>query len=205
MDRYPAAFAKSAQFEETMASPSAPTPALFSARTCSRDRQEPPRTWDDAVAIADAIGPRGSTSSRSRSTSTTTVTARTSLSGSTSCGRRGRTCSTRTPAPSGRGGGSRGHRGLHRPAHGRKATNASSISFVEQDARQSFQQGKSAMIPVWWWAYSPFINPKASVRRRSRSGSWACRPIGGVPSPTRSPCPSRSRNTRRIKGRRGSS
>lgn len=44
-----------------------------------------------------------------------------------------------------------------------KVTNEASLGFVEQDARQSFQQGKSAMIPVWWWAYSGFYNPKASV------------------------------------------
>ena len=44
-----------------------------------------------------------------------------------------------------------------------KATNPASLSFVEQDARQSFMQGKSAMIPVWWWAYSSMINPKSSV------------------------------------------
>lgn len=43
-----------------------------------------------------------------------------------------------------------------------KITNPASLSFVEQDARQSFQQGKSAMIPVWWWAYSGMINPKSS-------------------------------------------
>lgn len=44
-----------------------------------------------------------------------------------------------------------------------KITNPASISFVEQDARLSFQQGKSAMIPIWWWAYSPMIDPKQSV------------------------------------------
>lgn len=44
-----------------------------------------------------------------------------------------------------------------------KVTNPSSLSFVEQDARQSFMQGKSAMIPVWWWAYSGFTNPKSST------------------------------------------
>ncbi len=44
-----------------------------------------------------------------------------------------------------------------------KITNPSSLSFVEQDARQSFMQGKSAMIPVWWWAYSSMISPKSSV------------------------------------------
>ena len=30
-----------------------------------------------------------------------------------------------------------------------KVANPASISFVEQDARVSFQQGKSAMIPIW--------------------------------------------------------
>ena len=42
-------------------------------------------------------------------------------------------------------------------------TNPNSLAFVEQDARQSFMQGKSAMIPVWWWAYSGFYNPEAST------------------------------------------
>ena len=49
-----------------------------------------------------------------------------------------------------------------------KATNPASLSFVEQDARQSFMQGKSAMIPVWWWAYSSMINPKSSVLDASK-------------------------------------
>ena len=44
-----------------------------------------------------------------------------------------------------------------------KVTNPGSLAFVEQDARQSFQQGKSAMIPVWWWAYSPMTNPEQST------------------------------------------
>jgi ABC-type glycerol-3-phosphate transport system substrate-binding protein len=44
-----------------------------------------------------------------------------------------------------------------------KVTNPNSLAFVEQDARQSFMQGKSAMIPVWWWAYSGFYNPKSST------------------------------------------
>lgn len=44
-----------------------------------------------------------------------------------------------------------------------KITNPGSISFLEQDARVSFQQGKSAMVPIWWWAYSPMIDPKQSV------------------------------------------
>lgn len=42
-------------------------------------------------------------------------------------------------------------------------TNPNSVAFTEQDARQSFMQGKSAMIPVWWWAYSGFYNPDSST------------------------------------------
>lgn len=41
--------------------------------------------------------------------------------------------------------------------------NPSSLAFVEQDARQSFMQGNSAMIPGWWWFYSGFQNPEIST------------------------------------------
>ncbi|MEL0161090.1 MAG: extracellular solute-binding protein, partial [Deltaproteobacteria bacterium] len=37
------------------------------------------------------------------------------------------------------------------------------VSNVEQDARIQFSQGKAAMIPVWWWAYSGFSNPNQST------------------------------------------
>ena len=40
--------------------------------------------------------------------------------------------------------------------------NPNSIAFSETDARLSFMQGNSAMIPVWWWAYSGFYNPDTS-------------------------------------------
>jgi len=49
-------------------------------------------------------------------------------------------------------------------------TNEASLSFVEQDARQSFMQGKSAMIPVWWWAYSSMINPEQSTLTEDQVG-----------------------------------
>ena len=55
-------------------------------------------------------------------------------------------------------------------------TNPNSVSFVEQDARQSFMQGKSAMIPVWWWAYSGFHNPKSSTLTKDQVG------FSGMPS-----------------------
>ena len=49
-----------------------------------------------------------------------------------------------------------------------KVTNPNSVSFNEQDARQSFMQGKSAMIPVWWWAYSGFYNPDSSTLKKEQ-------------------------------------
>lgn len=49
-------------------------------------------------------------------------------------------------------------------------TNPNSLAFVEQDARQSFMQGKSAMIPVWWWAYSGFYNPESSTLTKDQVG-----------------------------------
>ena len=51
-----------------------------------------------------------------------------------------------------------------------EVTNPNSVSFVEQDARQSFMQGNSAMIPVWWWAYSGFYNPDASTLTKDQVG-----------------------------------
>ena len=51
-----------------------------------------------------------------------------------------------------------------------KVANPASISFVEQDARVSFQQGKSAMIPIWEWAYSPMVTPGQSVLTAAQLG-----------------------------------
>ncbi len=51
-----------------------------------------------------------------------------------------------------------------------KIANPASISFVEQDARVSFQQGKSAMIPIWEWAYSPMVTPGQSVLTAAQVG-----------------------------------
>ena len=48
--------------------------------------------------------------------------------------------------------------------------NPNSVAFVEQDARQSFMQGKSAMIPGWWWFYSAFKNPEASTLTEDQIG-----------------------------------
>ena len=43
-------------------------------------------------------------------------------------------------------------------------------AFVEQDSRVSFQQGKSAMIPIWEWAYSPMVTPGQSVLTAAQVG-----------------------------------
>ena len=51
-----------------------------------------------------------------------------------------------------------------------KVTNEASLSFVEQDARQSFMQGNSAMIPMWWWGYSSMINPEQSTLTEDQVG-----------------------------------
>ncbi|MEL6208069.1 MAG: sugar ABC transporter substrate-binding protein [Pseudomonadota bacterium] len=51
-----------------------------------------------------------------------------------------------------------------------EVTNPNSVAFVEQDARQSFMQGNSAMIPVWWWAYSGFYNPDSSTLTKDQVG-----------------------------------
>lgn len=44
-----------------------------------------------------------------------------------------------------------------------KIANPASVSFGQEEARLSFQQGKSAMLPMWWWQYSPSVSPKDSV------------------------------------------
>lgn len=51
-----------------------------------------------------------------------------------------------------------------------KVANPNSVAFVEQDARQSFMQGKSAMIPGWWWFYSAFLNPETSTLTKDQVG-----------------------------------
>jgi multiple sugar transport system substrate-binding protein len=52
------------------------------------------------------------------------------------------------------------------------------VSMVEQEARIVFMQGKAAMLPIWWWAYSPLTNPSRSHESRlvvrSRPGPHAC-------------------------------
>lgn len=48
--------------------------------------------------------------------------------------------------------------------------NPNSVAFVEQDARQSFMQGNSAMVPGWWWFYSAMQNPETSQLTKEQIG-----------------------------------
>ncbi|MCY4324706.1 MAG: extracellular solute-binding protein [Betaproteobacteria bacterium] len=57
-----------------------------------------------------------------------------------------------------------------------KITHPASVVFKEQDARNSFQQGESAMLPDWWWAHSSIINPNTSVLAKQQVG------VSGAPS-----------------------
>jgi multiple sugar transport system substrate-binding protein len=43
-----------------------------------------------------------------------------------------------------------------------KAAPPASASFNETDAVNSVAQGKSAMVPVWWWRYASLVDPKSS-------------------------------------------
>lgn len=174
MDRYPAAFAKSAQFEgRTIGFPLRAHAQLMFYRkdVLAEIGMEPPRTWDDTVAIAEAIRAKGLDieplalyfhNDGNRQNLFIWLNflwaAGADVFDENTC-----------PIWASEEGlaATEDYIALHTV---RKATNASSISFVEQDARQSFQQGKSAMIPVWWWAYSPFINPKASVLKKEQVG-----------------------------------
>ena len=174
MDRYPAAFAKSAQFEgRTIGFPLRAHAQLMFYRkdVLAEVGMDPPRTWDDVVAVADAIRAKGldveplALYFHNDGNRQNLFIWLNFLWAAGADVFDAKTC----PVWDSEAGlaATEDYVALH-TVH--KATNPSSISFVEQDARQSFQQGKSAMIPVWWWAYSPFINPKSSVLTKEQVG-----------------------------------
>ena len=174
MDRYPAAFAKSAQFEgRTIGFPLRAHAQLMFYRkdVLAEVGMDPPRTWDDVVAVADAIRAKGldveplALYFHNDGSHQNLFIWLNFLWAAGADVFDAKTC----PVWDSEAGlaATEDYIALH-TVH--KATNPSSISFVEQDARQSFQQGKSAMIPVWWWAYSPFVNPKSSVLAKDQVG-----------------------------------
>jgi multiple sugar transport system substrate-binding protein len=51
-----------------------------------------------------------------------------------------------------------------------KVAPAGSAAFNETDAVNSVAQGKSAMVPVWWWRYAGLTDPKTSTLKPEQVG-----------------------------------
>ena len=51
-----------------------------------------------------------------------------------------------------------------------KVAPGGSATFNETDAVNSVAQGKSAMVPVWWWRYAGLIDPKTSTLKSDQIG-----------------------------------
>lgn len=57
---------------------------------------------------------------------------------------------------------------------------AGSAVFVEQDAVNSFKQGNSAMLPVWWWVRSQLTDPEQSKLTADQVGFTALPSVAGA-------------------------
>ena len=57
---------------------------------------------------------------------------------------------------------------------------AGSAVFVEQDAVNSFKQGNSAMLPVWWWVNSQLTDPAQSTLKPEQVGFTALPSVAGA-------------------------
>ena len=170
MDRYPAAFAKSAQFEgKTLGFPLRAHAQLMFYR---KDLiSEPPKSWDDVIRIGKELKDSGSDIAPLALYYNNDGNRQNLFiwlnflwaAGADVFDENGK------PAWNTEAGlkATEDYIALHTTD---KVTNSASLSFVEQDARQSFMQGKSAMIPVWWWAYSSMINPDSSVLTEDQVG-----------------------------------
>ena len=174
MDRYPAAFARSAQFEgKTMGFPLRAHAQLMFYRKDILDQigMEPPETWDDVVAIGKKIKDEGleieplAMYYNNDGNRQNLFIWLNYLWGAGSDIFDENTC----PVWADDAGiqATKDYVGLL-TEHG--VANPSSTSFNEADARQSFQQGNSAMMPVWWWAYSPMTNPEQSTLTKEQVG-----------------------------------
>lgn len=55
-----------------------------------------------------------------------------------------------------------------------------SAVFVEQDAVNSFKQGNSAMLPVWWWVRSQLTDPEQSQLTEEQVGFTSLPSVAGA-------------------------
>jgi len=62
----------------------------------------------------------------------------------------------------------------------KKIAPAGSAVFVEQDAVNSFKQGNSAMLPVWWWVRSQLTDPSQSTLNAEQVGFTALPSVAGA-------------------------
>jgi multiple sugar transport system substrate-binding protein len=65
-----------------------------------------------------------------------------------------------------------------------KAAPAASASFNETDAVNSVAQGKSAMVPVWWWRYASLVDPKTSTLKPEQVAFAPLPSMPGKPNTT---------------------
>ncbi|WP_323770739.1 sugar ABC transporter substrate-binding protein [Antarctobacter sp.] len=61
-----------------------------------------------------------------------------------------------------------------------KIAPAGSAVFVEQDAVNSFKQGNSAMLPVWWWVRSQLTDPEQSKLTTDQVGFTSLPAVAGA-------------------------
>ena len=65
-----------------------------------------------------------------------------------------------------------------------KIAPAGSATFVEQDAVNSFKQGNSPMLPVWWWVRSQLSDPEQSKLTADQIGFTSLPSVGDADKTT---------------------
>lgn len=170
MDRYPEAFARSAQFQgETLGFPLRAHPQLMFYR---KDLiAEPPTSWEDVVRIGKElketnpdIAPIALYYNNDGNRQNLFIWINFLWAAGAEIFNEDGSAAWASEAGL---QATKDYIALH-TEHG--VTNPNSVAFNEQDARQSFMQGNSAMIPVWWWAYSGFYNPDSSTLTKDQVG-----------------------------------
>jgi len=168
MERYPAAFARSAQFEgETLGFPLRAHPQVLFYR---KDLiPEPPASWEEIAAMGatwehEDISPIALYYNNDGNRQSLFIWLNFLWAAGADVFNEDGTAGWTTDAAL---KATEDYVGLL-TEHG--VANPNSVAFVEQDARQSFTQGNSAMVPGWWWFYSAFRNPETSTLTEDQIG-----------------------------------